>query len=138
MTYNLISTFLQIMFILVFLIHAETAEPPSWSSAHKERVKLILSKGLAYVSSEESDNDGVLPVYQRRPLPWLRNKYRRSLRQLDEMHFKSLSPRSRQMYRERMDGASSERQPSSDVRPFLLNQVDDLDTSVACTQSDDL
>ena len=115
----------------------EAGVPPNWSSARKERVKLILSKGLPYVSSEESDNDGDFPLYRRRPLSWLRSKYSRSLRQLDDMHFKSLSPRSRQMYRKRTDGEQSQRLPPSDAPPFLLNQVDDMDTSLSSALADD-
>ena len=114
----------------------EAGVPPNWSSARKERVKLILSKGLPYVSSEESDNDGDFPLY-RRPLSWLRNKYSRSLRQIDDMHFKSLSPRSRQMYRKRTDGEQSQRLLPTDAPPFLLNQVDNMDTSFSSALADD-
>jgi hypothetical protein len=57
-----------------------------------ERVKYILSKGLQYMSSEESgeDEDGK-PFYFRKSLPWLKQRYRKSLRRLDSMHYNSLT-----------------------------------------------
>lgn len=62
-----------------------------WSSQRKERIEYILSKGLTYISSEESgdDEDGK-PIYFRRPLEWLGKKYRKSLRSLDNLYYNSL------------------------------------------------
>lgn len=63
-----------------------------WSTVRKERVKYILTKGLSYVSSEDSgeDEEGK-PLYFRRSLPWMKQKYRKSLRRLDNLYYNSLS-----------------------------------------------
>ena len=62
------------------------------------------------MSSEESgdDKDG-RPVYTRRPLSWLKPKYRKFLRRLDSLHYESLTAKSKQMYRKISDGEPSNR-----------------------------
>lgn len=85
----------------------------------------MLSKGLDYVSSEDSGDDDQ-KIY-RRPLPWLKNKYHKSLRQLDRFHYSSLSPRAKLMYRSREDGEPSAREPPDDVPEYLLPCMPTLD-----------
>ena len=87
----------------------------------------MLSKGLDYVSSEESGDDDH-KIY-RRPLPWLKSKYHKSLRQLDKFYHDSLTPRAKLMYRSREDGEPSVREQPNDAPEYLLSSVVDLDSS---------
>lgn len=86
-----------------------------------------------YVSSEESGEEEDRPVYLRRPLTWLKPKYRKSLRHLDKIHYQSLSAKSKQVYRIRCDGVASQRSPPAGVPTYLLveDDDDDLNSSIA-------
>lgn len=90
-----------------------------WLSTRKDRIKLILGEGLPYVSSEESREDD-RPVYFRRPLTWLKPKYRKSLRHLAKLHYQSLSAKSKQIYRVQCEGDASQRSPPAGVPTYLL------------------
>ena len=107
------------------LFHSEKC--PNWSSQRKERIKYILSKGLDYVSSEDSGDDE--KTISRRLLRWLKPKYHKSLRQLDKIDMNSLSPRAKRMYRKRIDGEPA-REPPSDAPEYVLSSVD-LNSSTA-------
>ena len=103
---------------------------PDWSVTRKERIKFLLGEGLPYMSSEESGEEDERPVYFRRPLMWLKPKYRKSLHHLDKLHYQGLSAKSKQMYRVRSDGDASQRSPPSNVPSYLLvDDGDDLDSS---------
>ena len=82
------------------------------------------------MSSEESGEDE--QVIYRRPLPWLKQKYHKSLRQLDKIHHNSLSPRAKLMYRMRVDGEPSTRSRPENAPEYLSNVTTDspdLDTT---------
>ena len=80
------------------------------------------------MSSEESgDNDDGRPLYNRRPLTWLKSKYRKSLRHLDALHYNSLAPQSKQMYRKRRDGEPSVREHPANVPDYLLVEATNHD-----------
>ena len=137
--------FVTIMFILTCIIQTlqnrrrqfQSSIPESWSSTRKQHIKLILNEGLVYVSSEESGEDDGKPVNFRRPLYWLKAKYRKSLRQLDKLHYGSLSTKSKQMYHARSDGAPSTRAPPSKVPECLLvSSQHDLDSSMMSNATD--
>ena len=86
------------------------------------------------MSSEESgdDEDG-RPVYTRRPLSWLKPKYRKSLRCLDSLHYEFLTAKSKQMSRKRSDGEPSNRTYPTNAPSYLLVEAiepDDLDSSI--------
>ena len=81
------------------------------------------------MSSEESgDEQDGRPVYTRRPLSWLKPKYRKSLLYLDALYYKSLTPKSKQKYRKRCDGEPSVRAHPQNAPTYLLveaaNEVD--------------
>lgn len=88
----------------------------------------MLTEGVAmdYMSSEDSGDDE--QVMYRRPLPWLKQKYRKSLRQLDKIHHDSLLPRAKLMYRRRVDGEPSTRSHPDNAPEILLNV--NLNTSI--------
>ena len=89
------------------------------------------------MSSEESaEEDDGRPVYMRRPLPWLKSKYRKSLRVLDKLHFESLSSKSKQMYRKRCDGEPSDRSHPDSAPSFLLEVPDEVNTSLSSVDLD--
>ena len=117
--------------------HFQSSIPESWSSTRKQRIKLILNEGLVYVSSEESGEDDGKPVKFRRPLYWLKAKYRKSLCQLDKLHYSSLSTKSKQMYHAWSDGAPSTRAPPSKVPEYLLvTSQGNLDYSMTSNATD--
>ena len=91
-----------------------------WSEQRKEHVKLILSKGVEYVSSEESGDDDDKTLY-RHPFTWMKRKYHKSLRQLDRLHYSSLSTKGKQMYRRRQDREPSTKLQPSDASDFLIS-----------------
>ena len=103
-----------------------------WSSTRKDRVKFILGEGLPYVSSEESGEEDDRPVYFRRPLTWLKPKYRKSLHYLDKLRYQSLSAKSKQIYRIRCDGDASQRSPPAGIPTYLLvKDNNELNSSIA-------
>ena len=99
------------------LFHSDNC--PHWSSQRKEQIRFILSKGLDYVSSEDSEDDAM--TIRRRPLKWLKTKYHKSLRQLDTIHMDSLSPRAKRMCRKRVDGEPSARPPPENAPDYILS-----------------
>ena len=117
-------------------------EHVDWSAQRKERIKFVLSKGLEYVSSEESGDDD--KILYRRPLMWLKKKYHKSLRHLDNIHYNSLSGKGKQMYRFREDGELSSRPPPLDAPRYLLQSAnntiasagnDSLDSSISIEEN---
>ena len=85
---------------------------------------------MAYISSEESatDSDGK-KVLHRKSLPWLRKKYRKSLRELDDMHYNNLSTKSKNMTYTRMTSRDkSVRKQPDDIPGYLLTQQANSDT----------
>ena len=107
-----------------------------WSEQRKERIKLILSKGIEYVSSEESGDEGDKTLY-RRPFTWMKKKYHKSLRQLDRLHYNSLSTKGKQMYRSRQDGEPSTKLQPSDAPDFLISISGDDDQLNSSLNSED-
>lgn len=103
---------------------------PQWSAQRKERIKAVLDEGLDYVSSEDSGEDE-MTIY-RRPLLWLKPKYHKSLRQLDKIHYDSLSTRARRMYRKRVDGEPSPRVQPVNAPEYITVSTpsEDLNSSV--------
>ena len=91
--------------------------------AEKRTYKLILSKGVEYVSSEESGDDDDKTLY-RRPFTWIKKK---SLRHLDRLHYNSLSTKGKQMYSSRQDGEPSTKLQPSDAPDFLIGVSGDDD-----------
>ena len=71
------------------------AQASKWSSLRKERMKLILRKGIDYMSFEDSncdsDSDDTVRGLIRWPLPWLKSKYSNSLHHLEKLHYENLS-----------------------------------------------
>ena len=100
----------------------EAGVPSDWSSSRKDRIKAILSGGVAYVSSEESGDEDGVPVYYRKPLIWLKRKYQKSLHALDTLHHASLTVKSKQMFRVRCEGKPSRRMCPPNAPDFLLRK----------------
>lgn len=76
------------------------------------------------MSSEESDTgtDGRKTLCKK-SLPWLKRKYRKSLRELDQLHHANLSFKSKQMLYSRVNSAAtSEREHPQDIPEYLLVQ----------------
>ena len=76
------------------------------------------------MSSEDSDTgtDGQRTL-RRKSLPWLKRKYRKSLRELDQLHYDTLSVKSKQMLYSRVNSIStSEREYPQDIPEYLLVQ----------------
>lgn len=92
----------------------------------------MLDKGLDYVSSEESDDDGV--TIHTRPLAWLKQKYSNSLKKLDTIYYNGLSAKSRGMVRKRLQGQASERSVPSDPLSFAIEDQDSLNSSINSDQ----
>ena len=112
--------------------------PARWSSERKRKVKEILDKGLDYMSSEESGDDGV--TLYRQGLPWLKRKYSSCLKALDKVHYKGLSAKSKGMVKRREDGEASERPVPSDPLHFaVVDENEDLgDLNSSLTSTEDL
>ena len=67
----------------------------------------MLKQGIAYMSSEESGSEEDDISLQRKPLTWLKQKSHNYLWQLDDPRYKLLKPKSKTMYRKRIDGVLS-------------------------------
>ena len=98
----------------------KTKVPGSWTQGRREAVQYMLSKQCTYMSSEESGEDDESKVLIRRPLTWLKSKYQRSLRELDQLSYKSLSSKGKQMYMKRIVGEPSCRPQPEGIPPQLL------------------
>ena len=70
----------------------------------------------------------------RRPFTWMKKKYHKSLRQLDRLHYNSLSTK---MYRSRQDGEPSTKLQPSDAPDFLISISDDDDQLNSSLNSED-
>ena len=101
-------------------------------------MKEILDKGLDYMSSEESGEDGV--TLYRRGLPWLKRKYSNCLKTLDKVHYNGLSAKSKGMVKKREDGEASERPIPSDPLQFVVadENEDPGDLNSSLTSTEDL
>ena len=87
-------------------------------------MKEILDKGLDYMSSEKSGDDGV--ILYRRVLPWLKPKYSNSLKALDKVYYNTLSAKSKGMVRRREDGEASGRPvPSNPLQFAVMDENED-------------
>ena len=110
--------------------------PARWSSERKRKVKEILDKGLDYMSSEESGDDGV--TLHRRGLSWLKRKYSNCLKALDKVHYNGLSAKSKGMVKRREDGEASERPIPPDALQFAVvdenENPGDLNSSITSTE----
>ena len=73
---------------------------------------------------ESNDED-----LHRRPLIWLKKKYRKSLHDLDKLYYDQLTSKAKLMTRKRIDGASSDR-PKPDNAPTHLIHEDPASTEV--------
>lgn len=88
----------------------------------------MLSNGLTYISSDESEENETC-LYTR-PLPWLKSKYAKSLCELDELWLEGLSAKSKQMTRKRLRGAPSDRDEPRDGPEYLVkSQVNGEDNA---------
>ena len=87
----------------------------------------MLSKGVCYISSEESDTDSDgRKTLRRKSLPWLKKKYAKSFRQLDDLHYSNLSTKSKHMTYTRIDSPeTSVRKHPQDIPKHLLVQNED-------------
>ena len=92
----------------------------AWSKSRIEHVNYMLQQGIAYMSSEESGSDEDDVTLQRKPLPWLKTKYRTCLRKLDALHYKSLSQKSKTMCRKRVEGIQSTRCQPDNCPAYLI------------------
>ena len=104
------------------------------SPLRKKCIEYMLSKEIRYISSEESDtdNDGRKILHQK-SLPcilciWLRQKYAKSFRQLDNLHYNNLSTKSKCMtYTQIYSPDRSVRQHPQDILKHLLVQNENND-----------
>ena len=104
--------------------------PDHWSTRRKNHVEYMLSKGICYISSEESDMDSDgKKTLRRKSLPWLKKKYAKSFRQLDDLHYSNLSMKSKHMMYTRIDSPerSVRKHPQDIPKPLLVqNENSDL------------
>lgn len=111
--------------------------PTTWSTTRKTRIKQILDMGLDYISSEESGDDNI--ILYRRPLQWMKSKYSNSMKVLDKLHYKSLSTKSKAMFRKREVGEPSERPvPSQPLQFAIKSNSESLDVSTDFETSGDI
>ena len=82
------------------------------------------------MSSEESDTGSdERRILCRKTLPWLRKKYRKSLRKLDDLHYETLSTKSKHMIYVRVNSSDkSDRPHPQDIPKYLLVQDENSDT----------
>ena len=79
---NGLHIFMVAFHVIYVCCFVESCEP---QNKKKNRIEYMLSKGVCYTSSEKSDthSDGRKTLRQN-SLPWLKKKYAKSFRQLDE------------------------------------------------------
>ncbi len=109
----------------------------SWNTRKKQRVDYMLSQCLTYMSSEESGDEDDTNLH-RRKLPWLKSKYQRALRCLDNAHYNSLPATSKLKLRKRKDGDEpSDRSPPENAPAYLLvdTSTPSLDDSTLSLES---
>jgi len=112
--------------------------PDNWSQRRRDAVHYMLSKKYTYISSDESGDDSDVPeskVLINRPLKWLKDKYRRSLKALDKLHYISLSSKGKQMYMKRVVGEPSCRPQPQDI-PLQLMVNDDTSANTGSTDTE--
>ena len=78
------------------------------------------------MSSEDSQSED--ETLHRRPLRWLKKKYRKSLHDLDKLYYGQLSRKAKIMMRKRTDGTISNR-PKPDDAPDSLTASSDVNDS---------
>ena len=107
--------------------------PSKWSIQRRERVKFLLTQGIQYMSSEDSVSDAEDENLYRKPLVWLKKKYRKSLHDLDHLYYNQLSRKAKLMMRKRKDGVYSNRlKPDSAPDDIIDDQhlpTNELNTS---------
>jgi len=113
--------------------------PPKYhitgQAEEKRMCVFLLSQGCTYLSSEESgdETDNVeSKILFRRPLPWLKKKYQKSLKELDHMGSSIQSAQSKRMTFKRQEGIPSNRpMPEGIPNEFIYSEdCGDHDTSV--------
>ena len=88
----------------------------------------MLSQGTNYISSEDSESDD--DMLHRRPLIWLKKKYRKSLHDLDKLYYNQLTKKAKLMTRKRTDGANSERAKPDNAPAQLIHEDSEANTSI--------
>ena len=91
-------------------------------------MQFLLSKGYTYLSSEESSEEpdeagNNQKILIRRPLPWLKTKYKKCFKELDKLTASSQSAISKHMTYRRRDGLQSERPMPADIPHHFLSSA---------------
>ena len=92
-------------------------------------MKQLLIKGIDYISSEEYGDD-CSKLYVR-PLSWLKTKYSKNMKELDVLHFNSLSAKPKGVVKRPEDSEASTRLKRSKPLDFaIVNHLYDSLSSV--------